>query len=52
MYFFDINSAITDLTIGGHFAQKFNHFCLYLPEALINLLKHGTIINILLNETT
>ena len=34
------------------FAQKFDHFCLYLPEALINVLKHGTNIKIFLNETT
>ena len=34
------------------FAQKFDHFRLYLLEALINLLKHGTKIKILLNETT
>ena len=34
------------------FAQKFDRLCLYLPEALINLLKHGTKINVLLNKIT
>ena len=34
------------------FAHKFDHFCLYLPEALIDMLKHDTKVKVLLNETT
>ena len=34
------------------FAQKFDRFCLYLSEALINLVKYGTEIKILLNKIT
>ena len=54
MYFW--YSAITDLTFGdlfiAIFPQNFNHFCIYLPEALIDMLKHGTIVKVFLNETT
>jgi len=38
-------SAITDLTFGnlcGHIYTEIDHFCLKIPEALINLLKHCT----------
>ena len=34
------------------FAQKFEHFCPYLPEALICMLKQGINVKVLLNETT
>ena len=34
------------------FAQKFDHFCPYLPEALIDMLKHDIKVKALLNETT
>ena len=27
------------------FAQEFDHFCLYFPETLINLLKHDIFLN-------
>ena len=50
-----------DLTFGefcGHFwtemisGQKFDYFCLYLPEVSIDMLKHDTKVKVLLNETT
>ena len=44
-------SAIADLTFVAIFAQKFDHFCLYLPEVLIDVLKHGTKVKVLLNKT-
>ena len=34
------------------YTQKFDHFCLYLPEALIDMLKHDPKVKVLLNETT
>ena len=34
------------------FAQKFDHFCPYLHAALSGMLKHGTKVKVLLNETT
>ena len=34
------------------FFSETYHFCLYLLEALINLLKHGNKIKTLLNKTT
>ena len=40
------------MTFVAIFAQKFDYSCLYLPEALINLLKHCTKVKVLLNETT
>jgi len=43
MRFEILYSAIADLTFSdlyGHFS--IGNFCLYLPEALINKLKHGT----------
>ena len=43
---------ITNLTFVATFAQKFNHFCLYFPEALIDVLKHGTKVKVLLSKTT